>query len=90
MALSIDSPPATLDTGATADAFERAVYRKVALRILPLLVFGYILNYLDRINIGIAQIQFKSDVGFSDAAYGCGAVVLLVAFPARTIRSAPA
>ena len=65
MALSIDSPPATLDTGATADAFERAVYRKVALRILPLLVFGYILNYLDRINIGIAQIQFKSDLGLA-------------------------
>ena len=87
MALSIDSPPATLDTGATADAFERAVYRKVALRILPLLVFGYILNYLDRINIGIAQIQFKSDLGFSDAAYGFGAGLLFVGYVVFEIPS---
>jgi sugar phosphate permease len=87
MALSIDSPPATLDTSATADAFERAVYRKVALRILPLLVFGYILNYLDRINIGIAQIQFKSDLGFSDAAYGFGAGLLFVGYVVFEIPS---
>ena len=87
MALSIDSPPASLGTGATVDAFERAVYRKVALRILPLLVFGYILNYLDRINIGIAQIQFKSDLGLSDAAYGFGAGLLFVGYVVFEIPS---
>ncbi|PLZ02893.1 MFS transporter [Burkholderia sp. WAC0059] len=85
MAFSIDSPPAppqgaSIGPAAAEAEYERALYRKVALRILPLLVFGYILNYLDRINIGIAQLEFKSDLGFSDAAYGLGAGLLFVGY----------
>jgi D-galactonate transporter len=81
MSFSFGTP---IHPGATsADALEvseRAVYRKIAWRILPLLVFCYILNYLDRINIGIAQLQFKTDLGFSDAAYGLGAGLLFVGY----------
>ncbi|MDQ7975956.1 MFS transporter [Paraburkholderia sp. SARCC-3016] len=74
-------PSSTDIAGSSADARrERAIYRKIAWRILPLLVFCYILNYLDRINIGIAQLQFKSDLGFSDAAYGLGAGLLFVGY----------
>lgn len=88
MSLSFDT---ALDAGAANDAAmeaqERAVYRKIAWRILPLLVFCYILNYLDRINIGIAQLQFKSDLGFSDAAYGLGAGLLFVGYVVFEIPS---
>jgi D-galactonate transporter len=83
MSISIESSlPSSSDAAvAPADAQrERAIYRKIAWRILPLLVFCYILNYLDRINIGIAQLQFKTDLGFSDAAYGLGAGLLFVGY----------
>lgn len=80
MERGIDLPSIAVDPTASEAGYERALYRKVTLRILPLLVFGYILNYLDRINIGIAQLQFKSDLGFSDAAYGFGAGLLFVGY----------
>lgn len=81
MSFSFNTPASPGAASALADeARERATYRKIAWRILPLLVFCYILNYLDRINIGIAQLQFKSDLGFSDAAYGLGAGLLFVGY----------
>jgi MFS family permease len=32
----------------------------------------YVMNFLDRINIGFAQLQMKQDLAFSDAVYGLG------------------
>lgn len=51
----------------------KAVYRKIALRIVPLAVLGYVIAYIDRVNVGFAKLQFQSDLGFSDAVYGLGA-----------------
>lgn len=34
-----------------------AVYRKVALRPIPFLFLCYVAAYLDRINVGFAQLQ---------------------------------
>ncbi|VVD89671.1 Putative metabolite transport protein NicT [Pandoraea iniqua] len=59
---------------------EEATYRKIAWRILPLLFVCYIINYIDRANIGIAQIQFKADLHFSDLVYGIGAGLFFVGF----------
>jgi D-galactonate transporter len=84
MTPGIDTTPAVRDhTAAQADA----VYGRIVWRILPLLVFCYILNYLDRINIGIAQLQFKTDLGFTDAAYGFGAGLLFVGYVVFEIPS---
>jgi MFS family permease len=55
-------------------------YRKVTRRTLPLLFACYVFNYVDRTNIGMAQIHFKSDLGFSDTVYGLGAGVFFVGF----------
>lgn len=49
-----------------------AAYRKIAARILPLLVVCYILAYIDRQNIGFAKLQFMDQLGFSAAVYGLG------------------
>jgi len=56
------------------------VLSKVALRILPLLFTGYLLAFLDRINVGYAQLQMKSDLGFSDAVYGLGAGLFFLSY----------
>ncbi len=47
--------------------------KKVALRILPLLCLGYVVAYLDRINVSFAALQLNLDLGLSPAAYGLGA-----------------
>ena len=41
-----------------ADAVE-SVYSKVSWRIIPLLLIAYMIAFLDRINIGYAQLQMK-------------------------------
>ncbi|AJC21036.1 MFS transporter [Pandoraea pulmonicola] len=69
-----------LATPAAAPAVEEATYRRIAWRILPLLFVCYIINYIDRANIGIAQIQFKADLHFSDLVYGIGAGLFFVGF----------
>ncbi|MGH8314251.1 MAG: MFS transporter, partial [Steroidobacterales bacterium] len=49
---------------------ERAVIRKVAIRLLPFLTFLYIIAYLDRVNVGFAALTMNSDIGLSNTAYG--------------------
>jgi MFS family permease len=60
--------------------FEAETYRKVARRLLPLLFVCFVFNYIDRINIGYAQLQMKPDLGFSDAIYGLGASMFYVGY----------
>ena len=45
-------------------------YRIVMWRLMPVLMLAYILNYLDRSNIGLAKLQFLHDLGMSESAYG--------------------
>jgi D-galactonate transporter len=77
--------PSTLDAGGASAAAARstmdeAVYAKVGWRIMPLLVICYFIAYLDRINIGYAQLQMKQTLPFSDAVYGLGAGIFFVGY----------
>lgn len=65
---------------ALAQAESDAVYRKVTWRLIPLLFLCYVMNYLDRINIGYAQLQMRTDLGFTDAVYGLGASMFYVGY----------
>ena len=49
------------------------IYRVVMWRLMPVLMLAYILNYIDRSNIGLAKLQFLHDLGMSEAAYGLAA-----------------
>jgi MFS family permease len=56
------------------------IYRRVAVRIIPLLFLGYVVAFLDRVNVGFAKLQMASDLAFSDAAYGLGAGLFFVGY----------
>jgi D-galactonate transporter len=56
------------------------VYSKVTWRLIPFLFVCYVASYLDRINVGFAQLQMKQDLGFSDAVYGLGAGIFFVGY----------
>ena len=66
--------------GASAVAHDDLLYRKVSKRIIPFLFLCYVVSFLDRINIGFAQLQMKHDLGFSDAMYGLGAAVFYIGY----------
>jgi MFS family permease len=65
--------------GETAD-LERATFAKIAWRIVPLLFLGYIVAFLDRVNVGFAKLQMASDLAFSDAVYGFGAGIFFIGY----------
>src|SRR3954470_19798037 len=54
--------------------------QKVSRRLIPYLFVLYVAAYLDRINIGFAQLQMKQDLGFSDAVYGLGAGIFFFGY----------
>jgi D-galactonate transporter len=56
------------------------LYSKVSWRILPFLMLCYVVAFLDRINIGYAQLQMKQTLTFSDATYGFGAGIFFVGY----------
>lgn len=57
-----------------------AVFRKITWRIMPMILIAYVFAFLDRINIGYAQLQMKQDLAFSDAVYGLGAGIFFVTY----------
>jgi MFS family permease len=65
---------------ATADGTDDALYRKKSRRIIPFLFICYVVSFLDRINIGFAQLQLKQDLGFTDAMYGLGAGIFYIGY----------
>lgn len=62
------------------NAQEEEVFQKITRRIIPILFLCLVLNFIDRINIGFAQLQMKQALGFSDAVYGLGAGIFFVGY----------
>jgi MFS family permease len=56
-----------------AKAFEVRVWRKVTPRIIPLLFVLYVVNLLDRTNVGFAKLTMFPALNLDDAVYGWGA-----------------
>ncbi|WP_321952326.1 MFS transporter [Paraburkholderia bannensis] len=66
--------------GAPLPAFEEATYRKVAWRLIPLLMLCYVVAYLDRVNVGFAKLQMSTALNLSDAVYGFGAGIFFIGY----------
>lgn len=57
-----------------------ALRRKVAWRILPLVILLYIISYLDRANVAFAKLRMKEALGFSEAVFGFGIGVFFIGY----------
>jgi sugar phosphate permease len=63
----------TLPQAAPAvSALERRTMRKVAWRLLPILMIGYFIAFIDRVNVGFAALQMNHAIGLGPAAFGLG------------------
>ena len=56
------------------------MYSKISRRLVPLLLIAYMVAYLDRVNIGYAQLQMKETLSFGDAVYGLGAGIFFLGY----------
>ncbi len=66
---------------------ENATYRKVTLRCVPLLFVCFVLNYIDRTNIGFAKLRMSSDLGITNVQYGWGASIFFVSYSLFAVPS---
>jgi len=53
---------------------------KIKWRVLPLFVVMFIVNYIDRVNIGFVRQHLSADLGIGAAAYGLGAGLFFVSY----------
>src|SRR5580704_10087449 len=59
---------------------EQRLYRKVIYRIIPFIFVCYVLNYIDRVNVSFAKLQFQGDLNLSDASYGLGVGLFYIGY----------
>jgi ACS family tartrate transporter-like MFS transporter len=60
--------------------FVRKLLWRVGMRCVPVLVTGYIIAYVDRVNIGFAAITASKDLGMSPSVFGFGAGLFFLAY----------
>ena len=73
-------PSTGLAPGSTSTTEADAVVRKVAWRLMPLVMVCYLFAFFDRINISFAKFQLQSALSLSDTAYGLGASLFVIGY----------
>jgi ACS family tartrate transporter-like MFS transporter len=61
-------------------AFKTATIRKIARRILPLVIIAYCVAFIDRSNIAVAALTMNKDLGLSPFTYGLGAGIFFLGY----------
>ncbi len=57
-----------------------SVISKVSWRLIPFFVFAYLLNYIDRVNLGFAALEMNRDLGLTATTFGYGAGILFIGY----------
>jgi ACS family tartrate transporter-like MFS transporter len=65
---------------ADREADRTAALARVSRRLIPFLLLLYILNFLDRVNVGFAALEMNRDLGFGPEVYGFGAGVFFIGY----------
>ncbi|MGY4173726.1 MFS transporter [Bradyrhizobium sp. USDA 4529] len=61
-------------------AVSESTIKKVSMRLMPILFVGYVLAYIDRINVGFAALKMNDDAGISPYIFGLGAGVFFLSY----------
>ncbi|MBC3361892.1 MFS transporter [Pseudomonas sp. SWRI154] len=70
----------SLKANAGGDPVLLSAISKVKRHILPLFVIMFIVNYIDRVNIGFVRSHMEHDLGIGAAAYGFGAGLFFIGY----------
>ncbi|WP_084304919.1 MFS transporter [Phytopseudomonas flavescens] len=62
------------------DPVLQSAISKVKRHVLPLFVIMFIVNYIDRVNIGFVRSHMETDLGIGAAAYGFGAGLFFIGY----------
>jgi MFS transporter, ACS family, tartrate transporter len=76
-----------MDASHADSALERETVRRVARRLIPLLMLAYFCSYLDRSNISMAALTMNKQLSFSPATFGFGAGLFSIGYIMTEIPS---
>jgi MFS transporter, ACS family, tartrate transporter len=71
---------ATYVAGEDARGIEHRAFIKAAWRLVPFVTIGYLLNYMDRNNVGFAALTMNRATGLTATQFGFGAGVLFFGY----------
>jgi MFS transporter, ACS family, tartrate transporter len=75
-----------LSTPATSNELDE-INRINAWKLMPLLLLGYIFNWLDKANVGFASLEMNRQLGFTAEVFGFGAGLFFVTYTMFEIPS---
>src|SRR5690242_11872472 len=78
--MSLGTPGITRAAAAPDPALPVRTRQHVTARLIPYLMFIYLLAFLDRANLGVAKLQMQRELGFSDAVVGFGAGIFFIGY----------
>lgn len=64
----------------TAESLEAGTIRTVTVRLVPLLMALYFVNYLDRTNLGIAKAEISADLQLSATMFGLASGIFFIGY----------
>ncbi len=62
------------------NSIERRAFRKIAFRLLPILTVAFVLNFLDRTNVGFAALTMNKELGLTATQFGYGAGIFFLGY----------
>jgi ACS family tartrate transporter-like MFS transporter len=62
------------------DQARKSAIAKAARRLLPFLCLCYVVNFLDRVNVGFAALAMNADLGFTPIIFGAGAGIFFIGY----------
>ena len=68
------------EVDAATDRVVEGAVRTAMWRLVPFLGLCFLLNYLDRVNVGFAALTMNADLGLSSTAYGLGAGLFFIGY----------
>jgi MFS family permease len=68
------------NVAATVEPIETETMRRVARRLIPLLMAAYFAAYLDRVNVGFAALTMNKSLGLSAEIFGIGSGIFFLGY----------
>ena len=63
------------------------LFRRMCWRLVPVLWLGYVLNIVDRTNLGYAQLQMKDDLHLAPRTFGFASGIFFIAYALMQVPS---
>jgi sugar phosphate permease len=75
-----EGPPPREAIAASDAEIEQQLFARIAWRLMPVIIAAYVLNYLDRNNVGFAGLTMNKDLGLTATQFGIGGGIFFVGY----------